>query len=216
MPSVAQIIAWVDRYCPNQETDANKLIDLDMIHTEIYENIIRKLNKYSTFTDYTIADQYTYTLPSDCTPENIIKIEISSDVTGSIDDDTTWQEYEYADIGKDVESGYYWGKLTNTTYILIEDGVAIDTSNYEIRIYYYASPTALSTTSQIPDLDPMYHDLLKFKLAQMLASEGDVPDEVRANYWQMVYEERYNKMFESIKEKLEASPIEPQVFGSRW
>lgn len=214
--TVQQIIDWVDRYYPNSETAANKVIDLEVIHSQVYEDIIRKLNITDLFTDYTIANQYTYTFPSDCKSSNIVMITVSSDVTGSIDDDTTWQEYEYADIRKDVDSGFYWGKLTDTTYILIKDGVAIDTSNYEIRINYFASPTTLTAVTQTPDLDSTYHDLLQYGLIQMLASEGANPDTEIANYYQNKFDEGMKTIYDSLKERLEASPIEPQILESRW
>jgi len=216
MPTVQQIIDFADRYYPNGETTANKILDLEIIHGDLYEKIIRRLNKFSQFTDYTIANQYTYTFYSDCTPDNVIKIAVSSDVTGSITDATTWQEYEYADINKEVSSGYYWGKLTNTTYILIKDGIAIDTANYEIRVTYYPLPTALTAVTQIPDLDETYHDILHYSLCQMLASEGDNPDTEVANYWQAKVFEQMQDIDESLKERLEASPIEDQILQSRW
>lgn len=216
MPTVQQIIDWVDRYYPNQETDANKIIDLEQLHSAIYEQLVRKKNLTTTFTDYTIADQYTYTFYSDCKPENVVKIEVSSDTTTNIDDDTTWQEYEYADINKDVASGFYWTKLTDTTYILVKDALAIDTSDYEIRVTYFASPTAITTVSQTPDLDDIYHDLLKYGLIQMLASEGDNPDTEVANYYQNKYDERLKQIYESLKEHQESSPVEAQIWGSRW
>jgi len=216
MSTVQQIINSVDRNYPNLESVANKIIDLNRLHKRIYEQVVRKKSTVVKFTDYTIADQYTYTLPSDCKPENIVRIQVSSDITGSITDSTTWQEYEYGDGGKDVDSGYYWGKLTDTTYILVKDGVAINTANYEISITYYKSPTAITVVTQTPDLEEEYHDLLEFALTQDLASKGDNPSVGVANYYDDKYEERFREIFESMREKIDVTPIEDQTWGSRW
>lgn len=216
MPTAGQIIDWVNRYYPNIESTANKLIDLDQIHKSVYEKIIRQKNITSMFTDYTIADQYTYTFISDCKPDNIFKILVSDTVTSSIDENTKWQEYQFADLGKDVESGYYWTPLTRTTYILIKDGLPLPTSDWEIRIYYYNSPVSITLTTQTPTLDEEYHDLLKYALVQMLASEGDNPDTEVANYYQLKYQERFNEITDSMAERRDATPVEPEVWGSRW
>lgn len=216
MSTVQQIINSVDRNFPNQETTANKIIDLDRIHKRIYELIIRKKNTTVSFTDYTIADQYTYTLPSNCKPENIVRIVVSSDITGSIDDNTIWQEYEYADRGRDIDTGYYWGKLTDTTYILVKDGLAIDTANYEIRITYFKSPITITAVTDIPDLDSEFHDLLEFALTQELASKGDNPAIGIANYYEAKYQERFNEIFSMMREKNDVIPVGNEIWESRW
>lgn len=216
MATVAQIIAFADRYYPNSVSDANCIIDLDTIHKEIYNKIIRKKNVYELYTSYTVADQLTYTLPTDCLPENIIKIQISSDVTGSIDDNTLWQEYERATLEQDVDDGYYWHNMSDTTIIITKDGEPIDTSNYEIRFFYYKNPTAISTTTQTPDLDAEYHDLLYYRLINALSSQGQNPDVEIADYYQKKYEERMMQIENSLAERNSFAPIENEQLKMRW
>ena len=216
MPTVQQIINYADRYYPNSISDANCLIDIDTIHKAVYNKIIRFKNIFELNTSYTVADQLTYTLPTDCLPENIIKIEISKDVTGSIDDDTVWQEYEFKTLVENIDSGYIWGVVNETTVIFAVDGEPIDTSNYEIRYYYYPNPTALTAVTDTPDLDAEYHDLLYYGLIQAMASQGQNPDFEVANYWQAKYDERMLQIEKGMKERLESAPIEPEQLESRW
>lgn len=216
LPTVQQIINFADRYYPNGVSDANCIIDIDMIHKAVYNKIIRLKNIYELSTSYTVADQLTYSLPTNCLPENIIKIEISEDITGSIDDDTLWQEYEFKTLNENIDDGFVWGVVNNNTIIIAVDGEAIDTSNYEIRFYYYPSPTAISATTQTPDLDAEYHDLLYYGLIQSLASQGQNPDTEVANYWQLKYDERIKQIEKGLKERYENAPIEKEELGSRW
>lgn len=216
MPTVQQIIDYADRYYPNSVSDANCIIDIDTIHKSVYNKIIRMKNIYELATGYTVADQLTYALPTNCLPENVIKIEISEDVTGSVDSDTVWQEYEFKTLNEEADSGYIWGVVNSTTIIILDDGDPIDTSNYEIRYYYYPTPTALTAVGDTPDLDAEYHDLLYYGLIQALASQGQNPDTEVANYWQTKFDERMKQIETGMKERLESAPIELEQLGSRW
>lgn len=216
MPTVAQIIAFADRYYPNDVSDANCIIDLETIHKAVYNKIIRLKNIYETSTSYTVADQLTYTLPTDCLPENIIKIEVSEDATGSIDDDTIWNEHERSILSQDIDEGYFWHNMSDTTIILSNDGAAYDTANYEIKYCYYPSPTAISLTTQTPDLDAEYHDLLYYGLIQALASQGSNPDSYVANYYQQKFDERMKEIISLLEERYTEAPIEENKLGSRW
>lgn len=216
LPTVQQIINFADRYYPNSVSDANCIIDIDTIHKAVYNKIIRQKNIYTLATSYTIADQLTYSLPTDCLPENVIKIEVSSDVTGSIDSDTKWQEYDRATISQNIDDGYYWHNLNDTTIIMTEDAAAIDTSDYEIRFFYYASPTALSAVTDTPDLDAEYHDLLYYGLIQALASQGQNPDTEIADYYQKKFDERMEQIEQGLAERYTGAPIETEQLESRW
>lgn len=216
MATVQQIINYATRYYPNAVSDANLIIDIDTIHKAVYNRIIRQKNIYTLETGYTVADQLTVTIPTTCLPENIIKIEISSDITGSIDDDTVWQEYERKSLNETIDSGYIWGVVNSTTIILAVDGEPIDTTNYEIRYYFYPNPTALTAVTDTPDLDAEYHDLLYFGLIQTIASQGQNPDTEVANYYQKKFDERIMQIEESMRERYDNAPIELDRLESRW
>lgn len=216
MATVQQIIDWVDRYYPNSVSDANMIIDLDQLHKSIYNKIIRKKNIYKDETSYTVADQLTYTLPTDCKPENIIKISVSDDTVGNIDSDTEWTKYEYATHDREIDDGTYWGIVNENTIILSDDGEAIDTSNYEIKYLYFPSPPTLSAVSDTPDLDSEYHDLLKYGLTQMVASQGQNPDTEVADYYQKKFDERFAEIEKLLAERYTNAPIEEDQLESRW
>jgi hypothetical protein len=214
--TVAEIIAFADRKFPNSVSDADCIIDINIIHKEVYNQIIRLKNIYALYTSYTVSSQLTYSFPSDCLPENVIKIEVSDDITGSITTDTLWQEYERKTLNENVDSGYVWGVIDSSTIIMAVDGAAIDTSNYEIRFFYYPSPTAITATTDTPQLDAEYHDLLCYALVQTLASQGQNPDTEIANYWQQKFDERFEKIKKRLKERYENAPIIDEQMESRW
>lgn len=216
MPTVRQIIDYADRYYPNSVSDTNCITDLDTIHKSAFNEIIRMKNTYTLYTSYTVADQLTYTLPTDCLPENIIKIKISSDVTGSIDDDTEWQEYGMATLEEDVDDGYYWAVLNPNTIIITKDGEPIATSNYEIRFFYFANPASLTATTDTPELDSEYHDLLYYGLIRDLASQGQNPDTEIADFYQRKYDERMATIKKLLGERFTSAPIEQDQLESRW
>ena len=187
MPSVNQIIAYADRKFPNSESDANKIIDLGDLHKEIYVKIARLKNDYEIYETDTIADQLTYSLPSNCSIDNIIAIKVSQ--TATIDSDTGWDTFEYAALNDDVSSGNYYGRATNSTFALVKNGAPINTAGLSIRIFYYKTPASLSAVTDTPELDSYYHDLLKYGLIQSLAIQGHSPDTEIADYWQKKYDE---------------------------
>jgi hypothetical protein len=214
--TVAEIIAFADRKFPNSVSDADCTIDLNLIHKDVYGQIMRLKNIYDLTTLYTVANQLTYNLPTDCKPENIIKIEISKDIVYDIDDNTEWQEYEHKTLNDNVDSGYIWGVVAEGVIILAVDGKAIDTDFYEIRFFYYQDPPTLSGTGQTPLLDAEYHDLLCFGLTQSLASQGQNPDTEIANYYQQKFDERFDKIKKRLKERYENAPIIAEQMESRW
>lgn len=183
MPTVQQIIDYADRKYPNQETDANKILDLDDIHTEIYVKIARLKNDIvNGDAGTTTAGKLTYALPYNCTIDNIVAIKVSQSAT--VTSTTEWDTFEYAGLKSDIDSGCYYGRDTSTTYVLTKDGAAINTTGLQIMVYYYRKPTALAEVTDTPELDSDYHNLLKYALIQSLSSQGQSPDTEIADYWQ--------------------------------
>lgn len=216
MATVAQIITWADRYFPNSVSDANKILDLDHAHKEIYNKIKRLKYEFSMHGDHvTIADQMTYTKPTDCDFDQIFKIQVSNDTQANIDDDTTWETYEYTDLHSDVSSGTYWGRASDSAFALLKDGDPIDTDDYEIRIYYFRTPNTLTATTDTPQLETQYHNLLKYKLIAMLASQGHNPDTQIADFNQRQFDEEFSWIEKNIAKK-DLKGVDTEQLGSRW
>lgn len=199
MPTITEIIAYADRKFPNSETDANKIIDINGMHKKIYVQIARLKNDYEIYETVTIANQLTYSLPSNCTIDNIISISVSQSTT--ITASTEWDTYEYAALTDKVDTGYYYARATSSTFALTKDGLPISTAELSIRIFYYKTPAALSAVGDTPELDSDYHDLLKYSLIQDLASQGHNPDTEIADYWQKKYDEFLDEVKENLSDR---------------
>ena len=110
-----EIFAWVDRKYPNSESTANKVIDLNEIHKEVYIRLKRLKHEYEEHEDLTVANQLEYTLPTDCTIDNIISVQVSDDA--DVTTATEFTEYEYAGLKDYLDNGYYYTfHLTASTY----------------------------------------------------------------------------------------------------
>ena len=44
--TITEIIAWVDRYFPNQVSDANCILDLDVVQKEVFIDLKRLKNEF--------------------------------------------------------------------------------------------------------------------------------------------------------------------------
>lgn len=206
MPSVQLICDYADRKYPNSETDANKVSDLNDIHKRIFVKIARLKNELEPFESVTIANQLTYSLPSDCSVDNIVSVKVSQSTT--IDTSTEWDEYEFAGLKDDTTSGYYWGDAGNSKIALLEDDLPISTAGLSIRIFYYRSPNALSSSnmSAVPELDENYHDVLKFQLVSELASQGQSPDTEIADFWQRKADEFLAEVEKNLLKRYNKAP----------
>jgi hypothetical protein len=133
MASLTQIIAYVDRKFPNSESTANKVVDLNYIHTRVFTEIQRLKNDVEVYEIDTIADQPTYSLPSNCRTENIIKLEVATDTTN-----TEYDVFEYVGLNDDIDNRQVYGKATEDTIIILDDdGEPVSTASKKIIIYYY-------------------------------------------------------------------------------
>lgn len=214
MPTVQQVIDYADRKYPNQETTANKIIDLDGIHKAVFVKIARLKNQYEPYPATTIASQLTYNLPSNCTIDNIVAVKVSQSTT--ITSSTAWDTFEYAGLNDDVSSGNFYGRATDTTFTLVQDGLPISTAGLNIRLFYYKTPTALSAVTDTPELDSDYHDLLKFALIQTLASQGHNPDTEIADYYQAKYDKFIEDVENSLSDRDNKAPSQSSQVIEYW
>lgn len=174
-------------------TEASMITDLDMIHKEEYEKFMQLTNHYKTDkTVLTVANQLEYTLPSNCFVENIIQLSIAIG--------TEYYIFDYADGEQDITNGNYYryGSAENKIEVT-KDGKAIDTDGYVITLKFYPTPTAITTTTQTPDINADWHNLLCYRLINRLAMSGENPDVDVANIWQS----EYDMCYEPIKKRFE-------------
>ncbi|NLD47541.1 MAG: hypothetical protein GX660_10135 [Clostridiaceae bacterium] len=195
MATAAQIITYARTVYPRATAsifpDAFCLENLNDIHIEEYIKLGRLTNYYTTDkTTLTVSGQLEYNLPSNCRIENIesLRVWLTADY---------YIEYEYADGKTDTRLGYYYkyGSTPGKFELLVNDE-AIDTTGLIIEIRFLPTPTEITLTTQTPDLEEQYHSLLKYRLANRLASVGEVIDTDIANVWQSEYDTLWRKIEE--------------------
>ena len=214
MATIQEIITYADRKYPNQETDANKILDLNDMHKHIFTKISRLKNEFEIYETDTIEDQLTYGLPSDCLLSNIIAIKVSPSTT--VTNATKWNEFDFAGLNDDIESGYFWGDGGSSLFSLVYNGLPLTQTGLSIRIFYYPEPAELTVVTQTPDLDAYYHSLLKYALIQDLASQGQNPDTDIADYWQIKYDEFMKETEDSLNERYNATPTSDNQVEEVW
>jgi len=216
MSSIQQICDYADRKCYNSETDANKVSDLNDIHTEVFVKIARLKNEYEMYETFTVANQLTYSLPTNCTIDNIIAVKVAQ--TTTVTSSTEWDTYEFAGLNDDTTTGHWYGDAANQKISLLDDDLPITTAGLSIRIFYYKKPAALSSSnmSAIPELDTDYHSLLKYRLIQELASQGHNPDTEIADYWQKKYDEFMQTVEHNLNEKYNKTPNQNNQAEEWW
>lgn len=200
---VSEIITWADRKYPNEETTANKIIDLNLLHKEIYMKLKKLKHEYTEDTsDVTVEDQLEYTLPSDCSIDNIIMLEVETgDGTGEYD------EYIYAGLRDTLTSGNFYRYSPSGKYLLTSYGEEISYDDGTIRIRYFKTPSEITASDDTPDLDSDYHILLCYALVQSLASQGHNPDTQMADYYQLKFDEYLKAVEYDLSDKFNSSPL---------
>lgn len=216
MATIQEIITYADRKYPNQETDANKVLDLDDIHKDIFTIVSRLSNDYTTDEDVTVADQATYALPADCMMNNIIAIKTSASAT--VTTSTAWNSYTFTGVNDDDSYGYCWGYSSKGYIWLHYNGLPIATDDLELKIFYYPTPATLvvGSLSAVPALDVYYHSLLKYALIQSLAAQGQNPDTDIADYWQAKFDEFMNKIEKNLSENYSQNPSSNNQIQEVW
>ena len=199
-----EIFAWVDRKYPNSETSANKIIDLNQLHKEVYVRLKRLKHEYSTHEDITVADQLEYTLPTDCTIDNVIAIYVASSV--DVETTTDFDEYTYAGLKDTIDNGQHYTFSPSGKYLLADEGEAISTAGLVIKILYFKTPTAITAVGNTPDLDAQYHMLLCYGMVQTLAAQGHNPDTEIADYYQNKYDEYFKTIEDDLSDKFNTAP----------
>lgn len=216
MSTVAQIIAQAERYISNSDSDANLIIDLNRIQLRLY-SILRSYNKgivpLKIDSAYTVADQLSYLLTdfsSYLKLENVVKVQVSEPDYGDITDTSNWITFQQAGVNDYIDIGDYWQEyLNNTKIALTRDGIPISSSDKQINIWHYPKPETLSQTSDTPEINSDYHDLLEYKLISMIAARKE--DNELQNYWELEYKERLQEVIKDLSMKNSVIPdIQPQ------
>ena len=206
--TLTQIIAKAAERYTTARTSANQGAAICDIQRQLFVKLGILKPQYETFVTTTIADQASYSLPSDCRIENVWGIQIEETSGGE------YEDYQYAPFDQqNVYGNYYTRGASDDTFYLFKDGEAIPTAGLEIQIFYYPRPVNFdgSDLTVVPALDTDYHDYFWMKLIEDNASLGDYPDFVVAKAWRNEADLYFKDIKDSLSERLDAaSPMMKQ------
>lgn len=219
MPTAGYIINYAELMYPrcNDISENNQLIILNQLITEIHNKMLRVNRSYTYVDTDTVADQPNYSLASNCKAEDIIKVVVSKDLTVDIDSNTEWDEYEYVGVLDDFDltTGKYYTTQGGSVF-LFDDGSPPDTAGYNIRVYYYATPSSLTATTDTPEINSKFHNLLIYGLIQNVASMGDNPETEIADYWQKRFDEELMTAQNNMSDQFNSAPLQSQQVEEYW
>lgn len=158
-----------------------------------------------TDTEDSVADQETYTLPTDF--RDMDEVRVDDIVRNPIPDYMVFDSYRYPPIA--LDSRYYGDQY----YYIFEDDIhfipetpTTDTANIQYRYFYW--PTALTATTDTIVIPDQYVECLSAycvaRLAQIEGARGDAADAF----------DEYNEIIaemvkENLKRRLSGVPLHP-------
>jgi hypothetical protein len=186
--TLAEILAEIKRYYPRATTWTDAEI-VNILNDEQRE-IFRQLQLKDIYEFETVADQWAYTLPSNCEIEFLEYVGLTKDAT--ITSDSSFQEYIYASLNENM-SGYKYFDAFNG---LIGLYPMPDTTGWNIRLIFRKRPALMDSTdtSETPELKEDYHRIFVYGAIAEIAGSGSNPDTTTANN----YINKYNSLMKDI------------------
>lgn len=192
--TIAQLVSMVDLLYPNIETTQNKVTFMNQAQ--------RILNPYFSILvaadDLTEAGLGEYPLPTGCTDvSQIVSLGISKTVT------TPENRYDFTYYKKNTAQDYptegngYFQIVSETGVKGLVIYPTPDTDDHVISILFRKPLTELvyTTTTQVPDFDSNYHDLLAFYAAHMICMKGANPDTMQADAFMQKWESGLREIY---------------------
>jgi hypothetical protein len=200
--TVQEIITMIQKLYPRATTwtDAEIVTILNSEQREIF----RELDSEEIYEFTTVADQWSYSLPSDCAIEFLKYVGLTTDTT--ITSNSRFQEYSFAEINDEL-SGYEYFDAFNG---LIGLYPMPDTTGWNVRLIYTERPTVLSASSLTasPSLNADWHRILVYATISEIAGAGSNPDIATVNNYTM----KYNALMKNITQsRYERTPKYPST-----
>lgn len=186
--TLSEILVKIKRYYPKATTWTDAEI-VNILNDEQRE-IFRQLQKTDMYEFETIANQWSYTLPTTCSIEFLEYVGLTEDVT--ITSDTEFQEYTYAELN-DTMSGYKYFDALNGLIGLFP---MPDTTGWNIRLIFGKRPALMSASvlTATPDLNEDWHRIFVYGAIAEIAGSGSNPDVTTSNN----YTAKYNELMKDI------------------
>jgi len=181
--TLTEILAKIKRYYPKAATWTDAEI-VSILNDEQRE-IFRELQLKDIYEFETVANQWSYTLPTNCEIEFLEYVGLTEDAT--ITSDSVFQEYTYAELNESM-SGYKYFDAFNG---LIGLYPMPDTTGWNIRLIYRKRPVLMIVTSlsTVPELKEDWHRILVYAAITEIAGSGSNPDVATVNNYTLKYNE---------------------------
>ena len=177
--TLAQYLSYINEVLPSR---VNSTTIITLTNNELRKHW-RDMTSTSLYSLNTVANQYIYTLPTDCEFDSIVEkgILVSDSTIGSTS--INYTQYSYVGSDDEAVSNSYCKGIGNTFVIYPTP----EYSNYDIHIRYQARPTlfASSDTAVQFDINEDYIDLVRFRVMSRIAKSGNNPDVALGNNYEM-------------------------------
>jgi len=206
----AEILEWVDRKLYNQVDTEDKFKDLMIVYNQAFMDIKRLKHEYEEYETITVADKLEYDLPSDCSVDNVISVQISN--SPNVTDSTSFNEFRYAGLKDRISGGRYYTTAPDNKIAVAEYGRAYPFGGRVIKILYYPSVPEVEVANPFeipsgsPALDSQYHMLICYGLAKMVAVQGHNADTEMHDFYQREYDELMLKVQHHLSDKFNVAP----------
>jgi len=175
--TLQEVLTYIDTLLPNGLTSAMKVT---LINGEV-----RKVWMDMTSTNYynfnTVANQATYTIPSDMEFEMIVENGLMiANSTLAVSSTTVFETYKYCGPEDELNSKQFYDALGLIGIYPVPD------NGFPARIRYQERPTIFASTDTAIEfnLDQDYIDLVKFRTMARIAKSGNGPDVELANNYE--------------------------------
>ena len=174
-----QLITDIDVRYPNTYSSSDKIRWINDTMKEIYKDLA--IQDFYCFN--TIKGQNLYTLPENCSIDNIKNIEISTKAKTVTNSD--WGDF------KALRSATRNEKMHEPSYYDATEGLLglypVPTGTYRINVFYNKKPKMVTSVDDYIELDDRYVDFVKYKVLSIIAMSGHNPDIEIANEYILLY-----------------------------
>lgn len=195
-----QLLTDIDRRYPSTYAEEDKIAWINDTMKEIYKDLA--IQEFYSFN--TIKGQNLYSLPDDCSIDNIKNVEISSMEKTATNSD--WGEF------KSLKNSLRDQEMYEPSYYDGTEGLLgifpTPKGTYKINVFYNKKPKMITNVDDYIELDDRYTDLVKFKVLSIIAMSGHNPDIEIANQYILLYN---NLVQEANQSKYEDQQQYPKV-----
>jgi hypothetical protein len=178
MATLGNVLTYIDTVYPNKFGSTMKI---SFINDE-QRKIFKFMNPSGMATFNTVADQFSYALPSDCDIDQIQQVLVTSS-TEAVDSETTFDNYEFAGLDQEMSGGNFYYDVFGKIGVF----PVPDKNGYTGRIIYSKRPVLFTSTDDSAvelNLEEDWLDYIKFRVISRIAKSGSYPDIDLANNYE--------------------------------